>query len=177
MSSRYTIHQNDRFHKLVKKLKNLGICEFQSGENNTRKIICKDPDTLSQIFQIIFLLYATPNEHWIAMDADKSSVTLKGQFMNLSLFERVSVPAKQVLEILLSREEDAAYEEAFNSLLCIYIGMITPLKVIYPNTYVIELGEKSHEIDIYFETSDNHCFMIETTRGFTKDKDKIDDTS
>jgi hypothetical protein len=71
MSSHYTIHQNDRFHKLIKKLKDLGICELKSGDNHTRKIICRDEKTLSQIFQIIFLLYATPNEHWIGMDADK----------------------------------------------------------------------------------------------------------
>jgi hypothetical protein len=176
MSNTFTIHQNSRFHKLIKKLIDLGICESEKCDNNAHKLHCKEEDTLSQIFQIVFLLYATPNEPLIAIASDKSAITLKGQFINFSVIDGVSDKAKAVLEILLPKEEDAAYEEAFNSLLCIYIGMMTPLKVIYPNTYVVDLGEKSHEIDIYFETSDNNCFMIETTRGFTKDKDKIDDT-
>ena len=176
MSNFYTIHQNNRFGKLIKKLTTLQICELEKCDNNTHKLICKDENILSQIFQIVFLLYATPNEPWITIDADKSTVILKGKFMNISVIDRVSNSAKEILDILLSKEDDAAYEEAFNSLLCIYIGMITPLKIIYPNTYVVDLGDKSHEIDIYFETTDNNCFMIETTRGFTKDIDKIEDT-
>jgi hypothetical protein len=152
------------------------ICRFEKYENGTRKIICKDENTLSQIFQIVFLLYATPNESSIVIDSDKSAVVLKGQFINLCLINKIADKARTVLEILLSKEEDAAYEEAFNSLLCIYIAMITPLKVIYPNTYIVDLGEKSHEIDIIFQTTDNNYFLIETTRGFAKDKEKIDDT-
>jgi hypothetical protein len=176
MKNTFSIHRNDRFRKLIGKLMELGICTFEKHENDAQKIICKDETTLSQIFQIVFLLYATPNEPFISIDSDKSAVILKGQFINFSVINKVSDKAKAILEILLSKEDDATYEEAFNSLLCVYIGMMTPLKVIYPNTYVVDLGDKSHEIDIYFETINNECFMIETTRGFAKDKEKIDDT-
>jgi hypothetical protein len=176
MKNTFSIYQNDRFHKLISKLMELDICTFEQHHNGAQKIICKDETALSQIFQIVFLLYATPNEPLIAIDSDKSAVMLKGQFINFSIIDKVSYQAKAVLEILLSKEDDATYEEAFNSLLCIYIGTMTPLKVIYPNTYVRDLGDKSHEIDIYFETINNECFMIETTRGFAKDKEKIDDT-
>jgi hypothetical protein len=176
MSNTFSIHRNDRFRKLTDKLMELGICTFEKHDNGSKKIICKDETTLSQIFQIIFLLYATPNEPFISIDSDKSAVMLKGQFINFSVINKVSDNAKAILEILLSKEDDATYEEAFNSLLCIYIGMMTPLKVIYPNTYVVDLGDKSHEIDIMFQTSDNSYFMIETTRGFAKDKEKIEDT-
>ena len=105
MSNFYNIHRNSRFVKLIKKLEDLQICELKKCDNNTFKLICKDENTLSQIFQIVFLLYATPNEPWIAIDADKSTVTLKGKFMNISVIDRVSDSAKEILEILLSKEE------------------------------------------------------------------------
>jgi hypothetical protein len=162
--------------KFVLKLQELNICTLQPHKGGKAMIQIQQPKVLAEIFKVIFILYVTPYESSIQISVDKDSVHYTGNFVKLAIFEQLSPATKAVLEILLIKDDDAVYEYAFNSLLCVYIGSLLPLKIIYPNTYIVDLGDKSHEIDIFFASNDKNAFLIETTRGFAKEKENVLDT-
>ena len=103
-------------------------------------------------------------------------VAKTGRNLNLALTDEVSEKASGILDILITDEADVVYEYSLNALIAVYIGSIKPLDFIYPNTYITELGRDTHEFDIILGTPDKKCAIVETTRGFDKKIDEIDET-
>jgi len=100
---------------------------------------------------------------------------LKGRYSGYTI-ERISDEALDILKILITKEDDADYEHAFNALICVCMGSIKPCKCIFPNTYIVQLGRETHEFDVIAYTNEKKCIIIESTRGFDKKVDKIDET-
>lgn len=173
----FTVHKDDKFDPLLKKLQSLDILDLSSSnEDDTKQIHIKDAEILFEVFRTIFVLYATPNERHISFTKQVKRLTSKGEFLNLSLIDNVSVKANELLATLITKEGDDVYEASFKALLAVYLGSLRPLDFIYPNTYISELGRDTHEIDILLGWQNKECLMIETTRGFDKQTDKIDET-
>lgn len=145
----FTVHRNERFHRLIPQLSQAGITELLRPSNNTYQLKINDTTSFLEIFKIVFLLYVTPHETHIKMKNGK--IISEGKYINIILIEKISPKAQEVLDALITAEDDPVYEEAFNALLAVYIGSIMPLEIIYPNTYIIELGRHTHEFDIFFD--------------------------
>lgn len=62
--------------------------------------------------------------------------------------------------MLLTQEDDFIYENAFNTILSIYLGKIEYLHLIYPNTYIVGLGRKSHDFDILLVNHGKKCVIV-----------------
>ncbi len=168
---RFTVHKNERFDKLIPQLCQVGIAELMKSSNTAYQLQLKDTATFLEIFKIVFLLYVTPNEPHIKLKTGK--VITQGKFVNIALTEDISPKAQEVLNVLITAEDDPVYEEAFNALIAVYIGSLMPLEFIFPNTYIIELGRHTHELDIFCGVQYPECIIVETTRGFTKEFDNI----
>ncbi len=170
----FTVHKNERFHKLIPQLCRTGIAEIISTSENTQQLVLKDTTTFLEVFNIVFLLYITPNDAHITLHHNK--LITKGQFINVALTTGVSSKAQKILNALITQEDDVVYEAAFNALIAVYIGSLKPLEVIFPNTYIVELGRHTHEFDIFCGVQFPQCIIVETTRGFTKEYDHIEES-
>jgi len=170
----FTIHKNTRFIKLIKKLEGLGILSL---ENSKKKLVLKESDIFFNLFNIVFYLYANPSQQKnIGFCKTTNRLIIKGECIDFAFLNNKSEKAKELFNILITNEDDQNYENAFNALIAIYLGTLAQLMFIYPNTYIIELGRKTHEIDIILGTEDKKCIIVETTRGFDKESDKIEET-
>lgn len=176
MSARwpFTVHREDRFLKLIAQLCQAEIVEMVKISANIQQLRLKNLPAFLEIFKIVFLLYVTPNDKHIRFQ--KNKLITKGQFIDLALTTALSAPAQKILDTLITQEDDAIYEAAFNALLAVYIGSQKPLEFIFPNTYIIELGRHTHEFDIFCGLNPSDCLIIETTRGFAKDYDRIEES-
>ena len=170
----FTIHKNERFDKLIPQLCRMEIAEIAKSSNKTQQLILKEPATFLEILKIVFLLYITPNDTHIRFHHDK--LITKGQFINLSFVPGVSSKAQEILNALITQEDDMIYEAAFNALIAVYIGSLKPLECIFTNTYIVELGRHTHEFDIFCGVQFPKCIIVETTRGFTKEYDRIEES-
>ena len=170
--SKFTLHRQEIFLKTVQELDNYGIIEKQK-LNNAYKISIKRSKVLLEILAIIFVLYVTPRDD-IYFDSKTKRLIFRSQFMKMSLTEDISENAANIVETLVVKEDEQTYELLFNSLLAIYLGSLEYLKVIFPNTYITELGRKTHELDICLETQHGKYAIVETTRGFDKEADRLE---
>jgi len=166
----FKVHENEAFMKFIEKLKEKEIVNLKSDKNKSKQIIITDQKTLLDIFINIFLLYATYIEQNINFCTKNQRLVIRGKNINLIVSE-ASDKAKEILKILITNEDESVFEYAFNALIAVYVGSIQPLEFIYPNTYIVELGKSTHEMDIILGTSSKKCIIIETTRGFTKENE------
>ncbi len=173
----FGVHKNDRFVKLIQKLAELKIVEPEAS-GNSKKLKLLEPNTLLEIFRTVFFLYASParKAYDIGFCKTTNRLIIKGDCIDFAFINPSTDKAKQILNILITKEDDFIYESAFNALISIYLGTLEYLDMIFPNTYIPELGKKTHEFDILLVTHDKKCIVVETTRGFDKESDKIDET-
>ena len=172
----FTVHRDSKFDNLVSQLNQLKIVSLHR-ERGAIRLTIEEPTIFLEILRTIFILYATPNENSILFSKErKRLITKTGRYLNLTLTDEVSEKARAILYFLITSEADVVYEYSFNALIAVYLGSITPLDFIYPNTYITELGRDTHEFDVILGTPDQKCVIIETTRGFDKKVDEIDET-
>lgn len=173
----FDVHRDDRFEKLIRKLEELNIVAFDYSGNG-KKLTLLESKTLLEIFRSVFFLYAFPDQKTcdIGFCKTTSRLMIKGDCFNFAFIDPKSDKAKIILNMLITKEDDRIYENAFNALIAVYLGTIENLLLIYPNTYIVELGRKTHEFDILLVTHDRKCIIFETTRGFDKDLDKVNET-
>jgi hypothetical protein len=176
----FTIHQDGRFKKLLKKLESLNIIEIMT-KGDSKKITIIERQTLIKIFACIFILYTFPQTQEKPLQAisyckRKGKLISKGGFFNISYTNKLPNKVCQILDILVTDEGDGAIEHAFNALLSVFIASNFFLNFIFPNTYIVELGRKTHEIDICLGKDPQTCIIFETTRGFNKEADEIDES-
>jgi hypothetical protein len=175
----FNVHKNDRFVKLIQKLEELKIVELKNKKSgNSIKLNLLEPKILLEVFRTIFFLYASParKNQGISFCQTTNRLIIKGDCIDFALINPSTDKAKQILSILITKEDDFIYESAFNALISIYLGTFEYLDMIFPNTYITELGKKTHEFDILLGTHDKKCIVVETTRGFDKETDNIDET-
>jgi hypothetical protein len=170
----FTVHKNDRFPKLIDQLCKVGIAEVMKPSDKTTQLKLKDIESFLEIFKIVFLLYATPNDKHIKFK--NGTLVIKGQFIELALMNCISSTSQEILDVLITEDDDPVYEEAFNALIAVYIGSLKPLEFIFPNTYIIQLGKHTHEFDIFCGFQYPNCIAIETTRGFSKKDDNTEES-
>jgi len=194
--SPFTAHKSTQFDKLIEILKKTNVISLTKIDS-AHKIKFEKIDVFHEVFSIIFLKYSTPYLNNILLCKANKQIILKGEnieytpertsndvleFLKILMtkvgyaFEEISNDALEVLKILITKEDAANYENAFNSLICVLLGSIKPCKFIYPNTYIIELGKDTHEFDVLACTNENKYIVIESTRGFDKKLDNIDET-
>ena len=173
---RFSVHRSSNFQKLIDKLQDLGIVTVEPDGSNANQIRILQPSVLGEAFRTIFILYATPNESHICFSKNDRRLVTSGKYINLSLTESVSENSNELLDVLITGEGDKVIEAGFNALLAVYLGSICPLDFIYPNTYIADLGRHTHEFDIFLGTQDKSCMIVETTRGFDKEIDAIEET-
>lgn len=172
----FTVHRDSKFDKLIGQLNQLKIVSFHR-EGGAIRLTIAEPTIFLEILRTIFILYATPNENSILFSQDRKRLIAKtGRYLNLALTDEVSEKARTILNLLITDEADVVYEYSFNALIAVYLGSIKPLDFIYPNTYITELGRDTHEFDVILGSPDKKCAIVETTRGFDKKVDEIDET-
>ena len=172
----FTVHRDSKFDNLIGQLNQLKIVSLHREEGAMRLTI-EEPTIFLEILRTIFILYATPNENSILFSKNqKKLITKTGRYLNLALTDEVSEKARTILNLLITSEADVVYEYSFNALIAVYLGSIKPLDFIYPNTYITELGRDTHEFDVILGSPDKKCAIVETTRGFDKKVDEIDET-
>jgi hypothetical protein len=172
----FTVHRDSKFDKLIGQLNQLKIVSFHR-EGGAIRLTIEEPTIFLEILRTIFILYATPNENSILFSQDRKRLIAKtGRYLNLALTDEVSEKARTILNLLITDEADVVYEYSFNALIAVYLGSIKPLDFIYPNTYITELGRDTHEFDVILGSPDKKCAIVETTRGFDKKVDEIDET-
>lgn len=172
----FTVHRDSKFDKLIGQLNQLKIVSLHR-EVGAIRLSIEEPTIFLEILRTIFSLYATPNENSILFSKErKRLITKTGRYLNFALTDEVSEKAWAILALLITDEADVVYEYIFNALIAVYLGSIKPLDFIYPNTYITELGRDTHEFDVILGTPDKKCAIIETTRGFDKKVDEIDET-
>jgi len=172
--SPFTVHENTQFVRLIEVLNKISVVSL-SKIGSALKIEFRKIDVFYDVFSIIFLKYATPDIDNILLCKESQQIVLKGKNIGYVL-EEISNDTLEVLKILITKEDDADYENAFNSLICVLLGSIKPCKFIFPNTYIIELGRDTHEFDIFACTNEDKYIIVESTRGFDKKLDNIDET-
>lgn len=170
----FTVHRNDRFHKLIPQLCKAGIAEMSKHSDKSLQLRLSNMEIFREIFNIVFLLYVTPNDTHIKFKNGK--LVARGQLIDLALTSDISPTTQQILDVLITKEDDPVYEEAFNALIAVYIGSLKPLEFIFPNTFITELGTRTHEIDIFCGFQYPDCIIVETTRGFSKEHDNIEES-
>jgi hypothetical protein len=172
----FTVHRDSKFDKLIGQLNQLKIVSFHR-EGGAIRLTIEEPTIFLEILRTIFILYATPNENSILFSQERKRLIAKtGRYLNLALTDEVSEKARTILNLLITDEADVVYEYSFNALIAVYLGSIKPLDFIYPNTYITELGRDTHEFDVILGSPDKKCAIVETTRGFDKKVDEIDET-
>jgi|GEM_PF-4535494 len=172
--SPFTAHKNTRFVRLIKILNDRGVISLTEIDSAC-KIEFRKIDVFYEIFSIIFLKYSTPDISNILLCRKTQQIVLKGKNIGYA-FEDISNDTSEILKILITKEDDANYENAFNSLICVLLGSIKPCKFIFPNTYITELGRDTHEFDVLACTNENKYIIVESTRGFDKKQDNIEET-
>ncbi len=170
----FTIHENQLFKKLILKLKDSGVIYLKKN-NSAQQVEISKIDVFHEIFSVVFLQYSTPDITNILLCKETNQILLRGKYSGYTI-ERISDEALEVLKILITKEDDADYENAFNALLCVCLASIRPCEFIFPNTYVVDLGRDTHEFDVIAGTNEKKCIIIESTRGFDKKVDKIDES-
>lgn len=172
----FTVHRDSKFDNLIGQLNQRNILSLHR-ERGAMRLTIEEPTIFLEILRTIFILYATPNENSILFSKErKRLITKTGRYLNFALTDEVSEKARTILALLITSEADVVYEYSFNALIAVYLGSIKPLNFIYPNSYITELGRDTHEFDVILGTPDQKCVIIETTRGFDKKVDEIDET-
>ena len=171
----FTVHQNSDFHTLITKLTNLEVVILET-QNHACRLSIKDSATLLEVLRNIFFLYASPNEPTRFCKKNKM-VIMQGEYFDFFPLGDTSEKAREILNSMITGEANFGdYENGFNAIIAIYLGSLQPLDFIYPNTYIVELGKKTHEFDILLGTQDKKCVIIETTLGFDKEIDGVDES-
>jgi hypothetical protein len=171
----FCIHQENKFDNFIRALQKHGLVNLRSHSDLGHSLDILDPATLLELFKYVFLTYATPNElNLIDICQETGMFKVAGKYLNICITPQISDKAKSLYNDLITSEGDKVSDYAFNALVAIYLGSINPLRAIYPNTYIVDLGKKTHEIDILALSSTESgakCIMIETTRGFDIERD------
>jgi len=171
----FTVHQNSDFHTLITKLTNLDVVVLET-QNHAYRLSIKDSATLLEVFRNIFFLYASPNEPTSFCKKNKMVIT-RGEYLDFFPLGDTSEKAREILDTMITGEANFGdYENGFNAMIAVYLGSLQALDFIYPNTYIVELGKKTHEFDILLGTQDKKCVIIETTLGFDKEIDGVDES-
>ncbi|MEQ9486200.1 hypothetical protein [Coleofasciculus sp. F4-SAH-05] len=129
----FTVHRNTEFDRLIDNLINTGVIDLVKIDS-AYKIEINKIDVFYEIFTIIFLQYSTPDISNILLSKETQQIILNGNNIGYIL-EDISSEALEILTILITKEDDADYENAFNALICVCLGSIKPCKLIFPNTY------------------------------------------
>jgi hypothetical protein len=171
----FTVHQNANFHTLITKLTNLEVIVLET-QNHACHLSIKDSATLLEVFRNIFFLYASPNEPTRFCKKNQMVIT-RGEYFDFFPLGETSEKAREILNTMITGEANFYdYENGFNAMIAVYLGRLQPLDFIYPNTYIVELGKKTHEFDILLGTQNKKCVIIETTLGFNKEIDGVDES-
>jgi hypothetical protein len=171
----FTVHQNSYFHRVITRLTNLDVVVVET-QNHARRLSIKDSAALLEVFRNIFFLYATPNEPTTFSKKNKRVIT-RGQYLDFSPMGETSEKVQEILDTIITREGHFGdYENGFNAMIAVYLASLQAIDFIYPNTYIVELGENTHEFDILLGTQDKKCVIIETTLGFDKEINGVDET-
>lgn len=171
----FEAQRNDEFHRLLDKLENQNIIQLRSvGSKKIADIT--DKDTLLEILAGVFISYAMPsNDNPVGFCQVSNRLVANGKFLNLALSNTISKKASGIITYLIESANDTECEAGFNALISIYLGSMAEMIFIYPNTSIKELGgSDTHELDIFLCLNSTKCVLIETTRGFDKEIDKIE---
>jgi len=174
----FTIKKDFRFEKLIQTLSSHKIISCKKKTKKCKQVTILNKTTLDVILCNIFLLYLTPKDDNVFFSPLSGECLLKGHNIQVLFSEKCDDTTSDVLKNLITEEkDDVLHEGLFNAMLCIYIGSMKPLRVIYPNTSIMELeGKKSLEFDILFEDENEKFYMIEITRGVDKSLEEISDS-
>ncbi len=172
----FKVHPNKRFVRLIKKLDDTGLLRLEQ-HRDCHQVVFQDEASFLEVLRYLFILYATPTtEEAVGVCRRSNRIATRGSFLSLAVAECSSGAVEEMLYALASPDRDDVYEQAFNALIAVYLGSLAPLKFVWPNTYITELGRDTHELDIFLRTESGIYVMLETTRGFDKGADGIEDT-
>ena len=111
--------------------------------------------------------------HDYGVERVKDGGLLVSDERNIGICIRPMLSGNILNNLIDSGEEIVASDGLFNSLIAVYIATRLCFKFLYPNTYIVELGKDTHEIDIFGGALDNNktkYLMIESTLGFLRKK-------
>ena len=174
----FTLHRNTRFERLIRDLEQAQVISLQA-HGDARQVVISDFEAFQEILRYVFILYATPSkERQITVwgNCQPRRLAMRGLRLNLALTECVSDKTDRILGSFAVGEDEKAYEESFNALIAVYLGSLKPLKCIYPNSCIVELGRGSHEMDVVLLDEEQKCVVVETTLGFDKELDGVDES-
>lgn len=175
----FIVHKNQRFKNLLKKLISLRVVHLLDVEGgDVKQIEILKPHVLIDVFRFVFFLYANPTHKQHRIDFCRKTVRLivRGDFCDYAFIEPETDDAKQIIEALVTKESDEIYEECFNALIAIHLASFKYTSLVFPNTYITDLGNDTHEIDVIMKTQNGLYIIVETTRGFNKDVDGVDES-
>lgn len=164
----FSVHKNNNFQKLLHLLEKEGVISSTS---------CNDgigQRTTIEKFQVFSeLLYFSMLIHDYGVEKVKDGGLLVSDGRNIGICIHPILSGKILNNLVDSGEEIVASDGLFNSLIAVYIATRLCFKFLYPNTYIVELGKNTHEIDIFGGVLNNNktkYLMIESTLGFLRKK-------
>lgn len=168
------VASNNTFKKVIKTLESDKIIDVKSN-GNCKQFVITNVIVLDELFLFITILYLTPKEQNI-LPSHNFSLILKGTFASFEIFQP-SPLTSTILDRILGTPDKALLmekiEELFNTFLCVYIASYVSLEFLWPNTYIEDLGQNTHELDIIGKKDNGTIIIVETTRGFDKDIEQM----
>ena len=163
----FNVHKNNKFKRLIEVLQNQGVIVLKSCSNTGKKIKIKNNHILAELIYFSFLVHSGH----LMETKEKRLVISSGKGINIYMYPYSS--EKILTELITIKEETFLQkpEQLFNAFLAVYIASNFCFDFIYPNTYIVELGKRTHELDIFgcvINKSKPKYLLIETTLGFFK---------
>jgi len=164
----FSVHQNDRFIKLCEYFGSKGLISFVDGNQKGRKMrFEKEGEDV-----VLELMYFSLLAHGgFTFDSQKLGIKLPGRGIHICINPDKSKP---YIEDLLSNDREMFAnhaEELFNSSIALYLGSLFLFEFLFPNTYIVALGRKTHELDLFGcinHEGERKYLLIETTIGYFK---------
>lgn len=170
----FAVHQNSTFPKLINLLEKESVIEqILCNTHNSRKINIKNKDVFYELIYFSILIHDYGVER--IKNHEDCSLLVSGN-TNIGIRLKPELSISILRKLVSSNEEVVASDGLFNSLMAIYLASEFCFKFLYPNTYIVNLGKKTHEIDIlgrlFRDETDSEgiYLLVETTLGFLKQK-------
>ncbi len=164
------MHENRRFKKLIELLQRENIVECKDCKFGKR-LHLKGIHVVFELLKTSLLLHT--GIYNLSENEDFLGLIIRGKVVNLNL-----PTDEKVLKIVynlvgnLDIPLETRSEELFNSFLGVLLASYMCLDLIYPNTYIRELGRNTHELDLFGAviTSNEKVkyMLLETTIGSIK---------
>jgi len=163
---------SNKFEKLIKILSADNIIDLLTCEIG-KKTKIKNLKIFSELLYFFILFHSG-----YKFNKEKNCLEIQGNGLNIT----INPTEKDILSKLIPNEDIINFEEIINSLIAIYIASIFEekdlwFKFLYPNAYIKELGERTHEIDIIGRIVGKNInkklyLVIETTLGYFKERNE-----